>query len=85
MSKHLLSLMIEELKTIRIQCKRENCTGGIAEFDTSVLDSSTQLRCPTCNASLRGGSDDPLLMLGKAIRQLSDKGNKAAIEFVIAE
>ncbi len=68
MSKHLLSLMIDELKTVRIICRNGTCN-CITEVPTLLLESATQLQCPACHRSLRDGPDDPLAMLGQAIRR----------------
>lgn len=84
MSKRLLSILLKELKTIRIHCSSNVCS-GVIEMATDQLPkmkagSST---CPLCGASFN--LDNRTLMnLGSAIQLLSEK-NQQEIEFVIPQ
>lgn len=83
MSKKLFSFMIGELRTIRLICKVKNC-GAVSEFGIDRLVKAPMLRCPCCKAEYANASaDDPLVMLGKALQELSRDTENLDVEFVL--
>jgi hypothetical protein len=87
-SKILLSFLLSELKTIRIQCKNPRCKGAILEVPVDQLKSlysSTSLSCPLCREDLFVGPNQQnwLNMLAVAIAGIQDASEKVEVEFIL--
>ncbi len=88
MSKHLLSIAIEELGTIRLICRFQDC-GTITEVRVEKIPQSGNFLCPGCGKNFFENdlAKEPLLYLSKGLSSLiasakSDRKTKD-IEFVI--
>ena len=81
MSKHVISFLIGELKTIRLICQWKDC-GAVAEVTIDRLKQSKSLKCPFCNMPYEEGGNGPLRQLGLAIEELAaTKG--IGVEFIL--
>lgn len=81
MSKHLLSIFLSELQTIRIHCASSAC-GGVVEFPTAQLAAlkSGPTSCPVCGAPFRL-ENSALISLGQNLTALEKA--KFDVEFVL--
>jgi hypothetical protein len=80
-SRHLLAILLSELKTVRVKCKK---CGAIAELPLDKLgDVLNEGQCRFCKEGLHDVGARPLADLVKAIGEAARV--RAEIEFVIPE
>lgn len=86
MSKRLLSILLSELRTIRIRCKKCKAEATIECPVESVNRMFDQGGCRFCGEELRCPADDQntpyLVTFAKALQRLNEDPN-FAIEFVV--
>lgn len=82
MSKTLLSIMIEELTTVRLICRKESCS-AVVEFPMENLDSKDMINCPFCGSVFQGNKTTNLKDLAIAVRELKKHTQQLGIEFII--
>jgi hypothetical protein len=82
MSEKFLRIFLDELETIRIVCRNENC-GAVIELKTSNLGKlMNSINCPLCRTTIQG-ADNHFAALASALEGLKLMGDKACIQFVI--
>lgn len=85
MSEHILKILLSELSTIRIRCKKCR-THGTLEMPVARLDRIGEYRCPMCLEPFwkdQADKNNHLIGLQEAIEGLAEDADRIEVEFVI--
>ena len=83
MSKHLLSFLLSELKTVRILCQNEACRAILEMPISEVARFVSGGQCPFCQRQFRVVNENTLVTLAEAIKNLQSIKDKVQVEFVL--
>ena len=85
MSKKMLRVSLDDLKTVRVSCLK--CKRGVIEVPIDRLDAALHNgRCRLCDTQLLPQSGpEPLNSLKLALQELAAKAKDLAVEFEIPE
>lgn len=88
MSKHLLSFLLSELKTLRVICKQPGC-GFVVEvgLERFLANQSAFVQCRFCGKEFEGSTTGslPLAQFATAIRAMSNAAERVDLEFILQE
>ncbi len=82
MSKTLLSVMIEELETIRLICQNPDCR-CVAEFKASKLEGAPYFQCQFCGVVFTEPDNKMLSDFVCSMKLLKNARKKLGVEFII--
>lgn len=86
MSRHLLAILLTELQTVRVLCRKANC-GAVFETPLAELARRRLVRCPICGADWdHQGGPGPLAQLAEAMAEMARyDAQVVGVEFVMEE
>lgn len=84
MSEHLLKILLDELKTVRLKCV---ACGGVIEVEVVSLDADSvaDIGCPMCKKPFFPShmTETPLRLLARAIEDMRAHSRVIGVEFVL--
>ena len=84
MSETILKILSDELETIQIICRTNNCN-AVVELPVKALDGSKPITCPLCKSFLAAQQFDHLYRLAEAFAVIGRHKKEFQVQFILKQ